>query len=580
MAGARTGGALKQIHQLFVEGTAAGLSDGQLLERFLARADGAAFAALVQRHGPMVQRACRSVLPRPEDVEDAFQATFLVLVCKGRSIRGRQALEAWLGQVAHRVAVRAGVESARRRACERRAGEGRAADPHRDEPDDDWRQVLHEELSRLSDRYRLPLLLCDLECKTHAEAAAELGCGPATVQRRLTGARGLLRTRLIRRGIAPTAGVLAAALGQVAPAQVPPGWVEATVRAAESWGSRAGRLAVGEVASTAAAVLASKSLRAMMLSQLKAGAAAAVFLIALVGVVWRTGLAAQDKAGPGTAPRMQKVQAASGPSPARVVEPDGPKEILTYQGQVLDPQGKPFAGAALYLVCDRLKHPEDPPIRATSGADGRFRFEVSKSDFDRSLGGEPWSDVTLLARALGLAFGMANAEKNPGEWTLRLARDDVPISGRIIDLQGRPVAGASVTVLVVGATSNVRLDDYLKALQEHRTRPQQCCKLLCWGPPSKGDGLTRYTMRISCSSISTCLTSARTIARRVAQSGSCNSWATCRANSSNWPITSRSSASRPVSPIRCSRSASHWARRCRAAEILGSNSDLSINPSP
>src|SRR5262249_20119641 len=128
MAGARMSGALKQIHQLFVEGTAAGLADGPLLERFLARGDEAAFAALVQRHGPMVLRACRAVLARPEDVEDAFQATFLVLVCKGRSIRGRQALGAWLGQVAHRVAVRAGMESARRRACERRAAATRSVE--------------------------------------------------------------------------------------------------------------------------------------------------------------------------------------------------------------------------------------------------------------------------------------------------------------------------------------------------------------------------------------------------------------------------------------------------------------------
>ena len=162
-------------------------------------------------------------------------------------------------------------------------------EPHDNEPPDDWRQVLHEELARLSDRYRLPLLLCDLEGKTHAQAAAELGCGEATVQRRLNGARGLLRSRLSRRGVALTAGALAATLGGSAAAQVPPAWVEASVRAAAAFASHAGRIAVGDIVSTAVANLARKSLQTMLLGQLKAAAFAAVFLIALLGVAWRVG---------------------------------------------------------------------------------------------------------------------------------------------------------------------------------------------------------------------------------------------------------------------------------------------------
>ena len=126
MAGSPIGGALRQIHHLFVEGTVAGLPDGQLLERFLAGGDEAAFAALVERHGPMVLGTCRSVLRNPDDAEDAFQATFLVLVCKGRSIRGQEALGGWLRQVAHRVAIQAGADAVRRRARERRAGLCRA----------------------------------------------------------------------------------------------------------------------------------------------------------------------------------------------------------------------------------------------------------------------------------------------------------------------------------------------------------------------------------------------------------------------------------------------------------------------
>ena len=165
---------------------------------------------------------------------------------------------------------------------------------------------------------------------------------------------------------------------------------------------------------------------------------------------------------------MQKVSGGTCPIPGPARGQAGrTRGDHPYQGQVLDPDGRPFAGAALYLVSYGLKHPDDPPIRATSGADGRFRFEVPKSDFDHSSLEEPWSYVDRswpAPRAWPSAWRTPG--KAPAELTLRLARDDVPISGRIIDLQGRPVAGATVTVLSVGATPAGRLDDYLKALQE------------------------------------------------------------------------------------------------------------------
>src|SRR5262249_40028858 len=153
---------------------------------------------------------------------------------------GRGGPRGWLRQVAHRIAVQAGAD--RRRARERRA----AAAPRRDELEDDRRQILHEELARLSDKYRLPLLLCDMEGKTHAQAAAELGCGPATVQRRLDAARAVLRSRLTRRGVTLAAGSFAA-LGRPAVASVPPAWVEAAVAGARSFTSGAARLAIGQV---------------------------------------------------------------------------------------------------------------------------------------------------------------------------------------------------------------------------------------------------------------------------------------------------------------------------------------------
>ncbi len=165
---------------------------------------------------------------------------------------------------------------------------------------------------------------------------------------------------------------------------------------------------------------------------------------------------------------MQKGPAApiAVPDRARAGQPAEPGETIGYRGRILDPDGKPFAGAAVYLVSYGLKHPENPPIRATSDAGGRFRFEVPKSDFDTSLEEHPWSYSAILARAPGLAFGLANPDVTSGELELRLARDDVPISGRIIDLQGRPVSGATVKVVSVRVPPNGRLDDYLKALRE------------------------------------------------------------------------------------------------------------------
>src|SRR5690242_13726925 len=123
MASVRMGSALRQIHGLFEAGTVAGLSDGQLLERYLARRDESAFAALVMRHGPMVLGVCHAVLRGAPEAEDAFQATFLILVRKAGTIRGRDAVGGWLHRVAHRVAVEAGRDRTRRHRRERGAGD-------------------------------------------------------------------------------------------------------------------------------------------------------------------------------------------------------------------------------------------------------------------------------------------------------------------------------------------------------------------------------------------------------------------------------------------------------------------------
>src|SRR5580698_3920371 len=121
------GAAVRQINRLFADGSVTGLSDAQLLERFVSRRDASSFEALVARHGPMVLSVCRGVLRDPNDAEDAFQATFVILVKKAGTIRGGQALGGWLYQVAHRVAIQANIAAARRRTLEREAGQMSAA---------------------------------------------------------------------------------------------------------------------------------------------------------------------------------------------------------------------------------------------------------------------------------------------------------------------------------------------------------------------------------------------------------------------------------------------------------------------
>lgn len=199
---------------LLSEGT--GVTDGSLLERFIAERDEAAFELLVRRHGPMVFGVCRRVIGLAQDAEDTFQATFLVLARKAASVRPREVVGNWLYGVAYRTARRAKALTARRWAREKQvkvmphpATQARADAFRRLEP------LLDEELSRLPDKYRLPVVLCDLEGKTRKVVARQLRIPKGTLLSRLTTARRLLAERLARRGFVPSVTGLAAALSQL-----------------------------------------------------------------------------------------------------------------------------------------------------------------------------------------------------------------------------------------------------------------------------------------------------------------------------------------------------------------------------
>jgi RNA polymerase sigma factor (sigma-70 family) len=253
------------------------ITDGQLLARYTMNRDEAAFAALVRRHGPMVWRVCRRVLGSHYDAADAFQGCFLVLVRKAGSITATELLANWLYGVALRTALHARAAAAKRHVKESHAAALREREGTRSDRWSDLLRLLDEELSHLGDKYRAPILLCDLEGKTRKQAAAQLGIPEGTVAGRLARARALLAKRLSRHGILGLS--LAAALPEVAPAApVPASVVAATLQAASSFaaGETAGAVSAGAVA------LAKGVLAGMWLTKLKMRLA---LLFVLGGVV-------------------------------------------------------------------------------------------------------------------------------------------------------------------------------------------------------------------------------------------------------------------------------------------------------
>lgn len=266
-----------------------GPTDGELLERFVHERDDAAFEELVRRHGPMVHGVCRRLLLHAEDVEDAFQATFMVLVRKADSIRKRDSAASWLYGVALRVARRARAALGRRREREQRA-----ARPEAIHPDEAWhelRPVLDGAVSLLPEKYRVLVVLCYMEGKTYEEAARLLALAKGTVSTRLTQAREMLRRQLKRRGIVLSLALLATLLEQkTAPAAVPP---PLPARALDAAHSAAGH---GGAASPGAVELATAVLRGPSL--LKPVTVAVLALMLLLGGV---GFFVWQKWGPGRA---------------------------------------------------------------------------------------------------------------------------------------------------------------------------------------------------------------------------------------------------------------------------------------
>jgi RNA polymerase sigma factor (sigma-70 family) len=288
---------MRQIARLFLEGASLGSSEGDLLERFVRSHDESAFEALVARHGPMVLGVCRQLLHDPNDVDDAFQATFLVLIRKGATLRRYDLVGNWLYGVAFRVAMRARAQAARRMG---RFGSEATIDKlsaaegvHRSksspttlmEPETGpW---LHQEISHLPDKYRTPIVLCYLEGLTHDEAASRIGCPLGTVKGRLSRARDLLRRRLTRRGFALSSAALASQLrAPLAQAAVPAALELTTTRAAVSFISTGGSsLASASFVSIPVTALAEGVLKTMIWNQVMFSASSLLLAGALASGV-------------------------------------------------------------------------------------------------------------------------------------------------------------------------------------------------------------------------------------------------------------------------------------------------------
>lgn len=452
MASIRRGAVLRQIQALYRAGTCSGLTDGQLLERYMAgRGERAelAFAALIERHGPMVLRTCRAVLRDEHDAEDAFQATFLVLARRAGSIRRRDSLGSWLFGVANRVARCARFDLARRRRHERRrAGETSEAiaDPIRD----DLEAVIHREVGRLPERLRAAVVLCYFEGRTCEQAAGQLGLPVGTIKSRLSGARARLRSQLARSGHAPDAATMAA--WPIAGRLLVPGRLSSTTLAAAMTDAPG-------LAAPMSAVLIEEVLGAMSSRRWRVGIGLASAALALAWISVATG---GGPAPPAGQPPASSVPASDGR------EKPGP--IVLVRGRVVDPDDRPVAGASVRIGPFPGDRPDEPGRRTISGPDGRFALAAPPDAKDR-IAEATEASRRVVATADGLGPGWADLA-GPRELTIRLVAD-TPIEGRIVDAQGRPIAGVRARVHNIWAPPEEDLGSFIEDVKASGRSPWQ-----------------------------------------------------------------------------------------------------------
>jgi RNA polymerase sigma factor (sigma-70 family) len=491
MAHLATGSIVQQIESLFEGNSVAGLTDRELLERFIVRRDPAgeaAFAALVTRHGPMVLDVCLSIMGDLHHAEDAFQAVFLVLARRAGSIRNPDLLGNWLYGVAIRTARCAKHQLDRQRKREggamRRLGSESSMVVESIDRED--MEALHDEIARLPGPFRLPVVLCYFEGLTLDEAASRLRWPAGTLRSRLARARDKLRRGLTRRGIALPAALLTTALSsRSVSARISSPLCDVTTKAAIQF---AAGQAAREVVSASVAALTHEVIRSMFLTKLKLTLLILLALGAIAsGGAFVSGSLAgmndepkQDQAGP-RRPTL-KADELNGAAPGRM--------IVT--GQVLDPTGKPAVGA----VIDILGRPRKPRVatrngrdsrivlgHGTTGTDGHFRLEASRSSW------EGFFEVYALAAAPGFGLGWAVLNPDAGQpaANLQLPPEQM-ITGKLVDLNGEPADGIELRVGQVGRPTKAGMFDGVY-LGDASPRG-----LGAWPRPVRSDDRGRFTL--------------------------------------------------------------------------------------
>jgi RNA polymerase sigma factor (sigma-70 family) len=340
---------------------AANRGDAWLLQQFVAQRDEEAFAAILERHGPLVWSVCRRVLREPADAEDAFQATFLVLVRKARSVRRLDALGAWLHRVALNIARTSRAATAKRQVHERQAAimsEGTSGD---EDLGRDWQPLLHEEVDRLPRKYRAPVILCYFQEMTHDAAARQLGWPIGTVKGRLARARNLLRTRLNRRGLTLASAALAAALAEEAATAMPPALLGTALRVATSAVS-------GGAVSAVVVALAKGALQTMTTTKLVLMMLVLSAVGLLGGLFALGGPAGERQAADDSGPHVTALPAPVTPPRVEVknaVEKDGVRfEPIIPQREWSIPENKPDARTTVKLAL-RITNLTNRPFRFT-----------------------------------------------------------------------------------------------------------------------------------------------------------------------------------------------------------------------
>jgi RNA polymerase sigma factor (sigma-70 family) len=422
-----------------------GDSDTQLLCRFVADRDEAAFAELVRRHSSLVWHVCRQVLGHDQDAEDAFQATCLLLARRARTVRGA-AVAGWLHGTAWRVAMKVRRASVARATRERRAVPPSSGNLAADLALRELQAILHEEVARLPAKCRVPFVLCVLEGRGRAEVARDLCWNEGTLSTRMADARKRLRARLARRGIDVTAALCAVELSRSA---APAALVTATCAAA-----------VGGTVSPAVTVLVEGGVGSVFTAR-----AHTIAALAVLAATMTAGSAAFPRGGPANPhAREPQVKAAVTPQDA----PAGPTATcaVTVTGTATDSDGRPVGGAKVYLtVSNRIL--EKPLPTTNTDAQGRYAFRdvALPRILTTDVNGKPHLVLQVCGTAAGLAFdwqtlpyveirpvlppgprpGQTAFTADPLVADLKFGRP-AGFQGRIVTDGGRPIVGAKVSI--------------------------------------------------------------------------------------------------------------------------------------